>query len=189
MLKLRESSPLKSEIIKFDGFIPLSVQFNHPETQKLSWTCIFESLSLLEIWLNKNSGAIWEMTLVSLKTEHIILSEGTSFKFSDFEIQEGIPIFEVSHWPVFKSINEFNQLYKDLLLREEHKILLEMGNNHASICFKDRIIPSRYLKGNRVYFGIDSEDFLCRIDMIDLNTSEIDHLKKGLDQTGGIFTS
>lgn len=189
MLKLKKYRLVINEIIKFDGCIPLSVQFNQPEIALLTWTCVFEDRSLLEIGLNKNSGALWEITLVSLKREHVNFSEGKSFRINDLQVKAGIPVFEVGHWPVFKNLSEFNQPFKEYFLREEHKIFLEISNDSASLWFRKKSRPSYYLKGHRVYFGIDVNDFLCRIDLADLNRSEINCLKKALDQSGGILSS
>ncbi|NRD73823.1 hypothetical protein HQQ94_11350 [Shewanella sp. VB17] len=169
MLKIKDEMNCVALSIEFDEYIPFTAEFECDSlSPPLYWRVGDGSLSLMEIGLNKNSGVVQSVTLTSIRTENI---RKVSYAYV-VSVSEsvGLPIFDLSNWVKDSYSDEFANNFIDEFNVELDLIL---GQNFISVSIVDGKKPVRFINNNNVIFGIDAEDFLSNVDIINVSEENI----------------
>ena len=140
--------------MELEEYIPLKIIFNKDEVEYISYSK--DKTSSLEFTVGIKSKLLKRITLLLCKE----YSETTN-KLVVENFEDGKIIFHSDdiECPVFKTI-----LY----------------SNGTRIILSDKK-SSRYIKMDKVYFGLSQTDDIIEICVCDMSVSELNHLKKELE--------
>jgi hypothetical protein len=177
MLKIISSRENVTEKITIDSYVPFTIEFYGDNLVPildipLYWRGIDNDHALIEIGLNKDTGTIHSIVLVTISPDHIL---ETQKKFTlEFPSEYKFPIFNINLWlPTNK--------YKGIPLEDfPVGLKVEIGLNYISVFFSQIGTLSKYIINDRVYFGIDNKSQLVSIHLIGLNEEEINTAKVSL---------
>ncbi|UPT73026.1 MAG: hypothetical protein M0D55_14120 [Elusimicrobiota bacterium] len=177
MLKItgRRDSPQAS--VEIDASIPFILRLggNPGPGESLIWSCREGNFSLFELWLDANTGAIHRVALVLLNIRGRI-AESDQVDHGPMAPTPGrVPVCDISGWSAVKVGDNYNPL------EFQHRFDLHLGKNFASVRFHDAGEPREWIVNHRSRFGINSNDQLCRIDLIGLKPDEFRIMRKALN--------
>ncbi len=167
MLKVSiEDTNIKEEVI-IDPYIPLKIKFGHFYVwEDLSRFVRFGDFkhSMLEIGYSAERGVIQSIALIS--AEYIHINKEHNFKVENCE--EGLLVFSTE------------KLGDKLSTEINSKVVVSTFENEITISLNaDKVV--RYVKNNRVNFGLNEFDELCCIVLSDLSDKDMNKLNLSLE--------
>lgn len=169
MLKFKEEVDCLASSVDFDEYVPFTAEFESDSlSPPLYWRVGDGKSSLMEIGLNKDSGAVHSITLTSIKAENV-RKDNKDYASSASE-KDGLPIFDLSEWRNGNCSDEFASNFID-----EFNVDLELtlGQDFISVSIVGGMEPVYCIKNNSVIFGIDVEGALTNIDIINMSQEDI----------------
>lgn len=169
-MEIESINPVVTVEIECDSYVPVIIRFDGYEGP-ISWvpkywrTGDFKR-SLIEIGMNPNSGAICKIVLTLLcdVVSHPIAGEATSER-------SGLPIAAMSPWRDGQSRVDIKQVIANALTENELTVLFGV-REFAEL---DKVMCGR------VAFLIDRQARLCGLQVVRLNSQEIDNLRFSLN--------
>lgn len=176
MLKIEEIDSSLTSKIEVDEYVPFSILFGEESlSPPLYWRGGDGKFSLVEIALNRKSGAIQGLTLTSLDIDNVRKANGF---FSEEFTEEGIPVCDLSEWCAIDSSGEFSSNFHDEF---NLKMELEVGQNFVLLTLSKEDMATRYIRNNNVRFGVNSSGYLCSIWISELSISEVETIVSAID--------
>jgi hypothetical protein len=169
---IAEDKTITPEVIEMDGYIPFNIEFRAKKSSNYYWRKGNGENSLVELELN-NIGEICSISLITINNENVAYTkEPLSLK----TIYDGLPVFDMTYW-LSESNDYSNRFYDDF----GSELKLTIGFNYISLVFVAAGEANLYMKNDRVCFGINMDNELTGIYIIDLLEEEIDRLKSSVD--------
>jgi len=142
MLNFENNLECESPILEMDDYIPFAVELGSDSSQLLYWRAGDGKLSLIEIGLKAENGAVHSVTLTSINPRNVKETEN-SIK-TDLIETYGIPVFDTSNW------NTDSSSYSDNF-RDDFSIncSLVIGQDYLALDFCDVDKPSQYIRNKR----------------------------------------
>lgn len=170
-MKIDSIQPVVPVDVGCDGIVPLIIRFDNYDGPNvaLGWVLNYVMIrdsedSLIEVGVDPDSGAICEVTVVSVPG---LLNEPISPIGTLERIAEGLPRAVLATWS-----NE--QMYVD----EEHEVTASLVGNRLTLAFDgfDQSMPNS-VRCDRVIFLIDESNTLRGIELRDLSEGEIENFR------------
>ncbi len=172
MLTIKEEKNSEQESVEMDVYIPFSAKFGTDEVSPIYWRGGDGKLSLVEIGL-KEDGEICSVTLTSINQKNVALSD-RALPNGAIE-KEGLPVFDTTGWPC--DLKDFSDRFQDEF---DSEAMLTIGRDYISLAFSKAGNPVRYIRNERVRFGIASNGDLASIDLTELTQSQIELVKSAI---------
>ena len=167
MLKiLRWDEPVKADI-KFDFYVPVTIDWGIRAGEIIYWRTGDLTYSLLELGMDSKDGRIASFTLVSFSN----ITGMDSSCSMETVLSNGLPVFDIpNHLTPLIWENRF------IDHREDFKVCL--WKEYVEIQFAN-FNPDwvQYAQSGRVLFGQDKKQQLCAIGVTALTTYELQELK------------
>lgn len=159
MLHLKKIADQANEIMECDFYIPIKVKFGEWEARREPHVFLgIGSSELLELGFGRETGAIGEITLVSVST--IKLRKKSKELNNIIEIK-GLPLFSTKRWTP-------DDYY---YLKEPRNFSFYLEDNCVIIELLTHNIASKIIN-NRFAFGFDKDNLLCTIEFRNMTTDE-----------------
>lgn len=159
MLQIIGFTAFLPEVIETDLYVPINVVWGDPSNSGdnlIYWRSGDISRSLIEIGLDTR-GAIRTLTLVMVPQ---IVSNCVS-TIEPVEQQIGLPICNIDKW-------ESKTYYDD-----PHSFYVTVSESHLSVTFENSNRIKSVLVSGQTRFSMDSDGFLCRIDVTGLSKNQM----------------
>ncbi len=176
MLKIIGTTDGRQASIEFDRHIPFSLRLGVPPAESsFIWTCNDREsegkVSTLEVWVHARTGAIHEITLVTILPSRVILTE--DFDGGPTVPTPGrIPVCDTEPWMREKAWNNPEEPAKKYV-DDARRFDFVVGVDFVSVRFPGLGEPQSWIVNQRSRFGMNAEGFLCRIDLIGLKADEL----------------
>lgn len=178
MLKLKKVSGIKPIKNESDFYIKIKIIFSCQYTNNTPicyWSTGSQG-SLIEIGIQKLTGAIQEITVVSAPKIYHQNTQNINKKTTEIA---GLPLFEMNPWnqknePGKDNLNHYIKGYS---LREAKKFDLCIGEKSVSILFSSDEI-SLDLVNDSIIFGFNKDNLLCSIKILGMKLNEEGVLEK-----------
>jgi hypothetical protein len=166
MLKVIDVLDVKSELLELSGYT-LCMRWNnlYPHGHVFWRTGNFRS-SLIEIGVNAENHSIEVFKIVNIQKEWVFAEEIADFDAPQLQHQTGLPVCD---WFSFQP--------SPSTLDEPGIFNLFIGSSHLTITLKNSPQLNKVLTAQRARFGIDSENYLAAVQIVDLLPDEIVTLK------------
>ena len=169
MLRFKEKTKSLESSVEFDEYVPFTVEFESDSMfPPLYWRVGNGSTSLMEIGINKGSGAAHSITLTSIQSDSVRVVKREYV--SSVSEKEGLPIFDLSAWKNENCPDEFASNFIDNF---DLGLELTLGQDFISVSIVGGMEPYQFIKNNNVIFGIDIEGNLTNVDIINLSQEDI----------------
>lgn len=170
MLKLNRINEVKEYILNIDEYIPFSIEFSKSYSEFICFRFGNGDTSLLEIYVNKNTFEIYNITLVSINTMNVVLCNKEKIENNKiFDI--GFPIITYDNSLIIGDISYFDCFYSD--------IKLFIGTQHLCVSM-DESLTERYVQNNNVFFGFNVFGNLNSIIINNIPFDDIDIIKQSI---------
>lgn len=155
--KVREQKNMQNKInIKLEEYIPLKIVFNKDEEAVEYISYSKDKSSSLEFVVGKKSKLIKRITLLLCKDYSETTNELVVENFEDRKM-------------ILNSDNVECTIFKTILYSNGARIILSDKNSF------------KYIKTDKVYFGLSDTDNITEICICDMSASELEHLKNELE--------
>ncbi len=171
MLKLKKIEACKSPIIEIDEYVPLTIEFGPKSISPLYWRGGDGSLSLIEIGLCKNSGAISSATLTSIAPAYVM--ETMEPIESTLPETEGIVVFDISEWN--RDTNAYSDNFRDDFGSSFHLLI---GDSHVVIVLAKDNKPAQYIKNGQVRIGVSPSGVFSTLEVTQLTANQVELLRR-----------
>lgn len=171
MLRLKDVEACKSPIIEIDEYVPLTIEFGSQSISPLYWRGGDGSLSLIEIGLCEDSGAINSATLTSIAPACVLKT--TEPLNSTLPEIEGIVVFDISDWSRYT--NAYSDKFKDDFGSSFDLII---GDSYAVIVLAKDNKPARYVKNGQIRIGISPTGDFSTLEIMELTPNQIELLQQ-----------
>jgi hypothetical protein len=152
-----------------DEYIPLSVLFESEElSSPIYWRAGDGKYSLVEIGLNRKTGAIYSITLTSIPSENVCSGR---VLIAEEEWVKGLPSFDTTEWVE-------GQYDSDFMDDFSIDISLSIGEDSLSLNFKNSGAVKSFIRNYNVCFGMSNDGKLLSIILLGLAPQKISILKK-----------
>lgn len=159
MIKVKETEAVLKSYIEFDDYIPINIEFgkwNISIEPTIYWRTGDFNNTLIEVGVGSEKGILRSITLILAK--HINIIEHND-ELNPNNLMEGIPIIKIE--------GGLKNTYTD----QKGKLDLLLYNNKIKIVFSNTDVKS-CIKSDRVCFGIDENDFISYIEIVDISEYE-----------------
>lgn len=175
MLKVIGRSDLPQASVEIDGCVPfiLSLGVEPAQGESLIWSCREGDFSLCEIWLDPK-GTIHRVSLVLLNISGRVLESSDEDTGPTVPTPGRIPVCDVSAWEDPEVVKNHDSLVV------QGRFGLHLGKNFASLRFYEMGEPKEWIVNHRSRFGINSEERLCRVDLIALAPKDLSTMREAL---------
>lgn len=141
MLKLNCINDVKEYIFSIDEYIPFSVDFLKTCSEFICFRFGNGNTSLLEIYVDKNTFEIYNITLVSINIMNVFLCDKEKIE-NDIIFDIGFPILTYDNSLKISNISYYDCFYNDIKLFIGGRYLcVNMGEN----------LTVKYVKNNNVF--------------------------------------
>jgi hypothetical protein len=182
MLKVIGTTDFTGETIVFDPYVLITIMYDYPLGKSVFWYAqdVIDSItskngivtscmnSYIEVWLQEDSGALHELKIILMDEKCIEVTDG-QFHTSSLPAEQGVPLCDVS-W-----VSRAGDVRKENLAAR-----MEIGKDNVRLIFGEAKLVKRYLAGSRVQYGVDENDYLCRIELNHISPVEMTDLRKYL---------
>ncbi len=159
--------------IKIDEYIPFTIELGTKPHQLLYWRGGDGKLSLIEVGLDRTSGAISSAALISINSKDIKKTDDSFVTY--LPESDAIAVFDLSGWKT--SSNNYSDSFQDEF---NSNISLVVGSDYLTVTFSEVDSPSRYIKNDKVRLGISPREELSTLEIIGLTPEQVDLLKQNL---------
>lgn len=172
MLIFKEIVACTDISVDIDEYVPFTIEVNVPKplTLPLYWRGGDGKQSLIEIGLNRESGVVCSATLTAINPKKI---KETELPINiDLPEVSGMAVFEISSWAYFS--DNYSNSFQDEFGSE---ICLILGKDYLTLQFENVDKPIKYIKNNRLRFGVASNGMLSALDVMGLSEDEVNLLR------------
>ena len=150
--------------VTIDYYVPftINVESNNVYGTCLCWRTGDLKKSLIEVSMDKDTGLLTEITLVSI--DEVCIVENKMFDVSN----------KIKGTPAFI----FDGEIKNGLCDQPGSVEVELGLDYLLVRLDKKVDEDKYIELNRVTFGIDHNDKLLSITIKDLTDYEYSELKE-----------
>ena len=168
MLKFKEKIQRTAASVVFDEYIPFYVNFDFESIYAPNYWRVGDGRrSLMEIGLDRDSGAVNSITLTSVNVKN--LREISNSYIEYVSEVDGLPTFDLSPWVKQASDDDSSRFIDEFNVDLD----LELGQNCLSVSIIPKVEPVKYIKNSNILFGLGLDDTLVKIDIIDLSEEDI----------------
>ncbi len=164
MLKMVNYTFGKPSRLEVDFYVPLKMRFIKYSKQFINLCMISDGRSLFEISVERDTGLLYELTLLVMDKRELSNDELKIKK----EIILGVPIFKKSLWR--------NKNMVDL----KERLSMIIGKKYAKISI-GKTQAEKYYSCGQAYLGIDVNDKLCEVCFEGLYDEQIQTLKDSFE--------
>ena len=169
MLVMLDKQQPKHALISIDVYVPFSIEFSENRLADIYWRCGNGKTCLFELGLS-NTGEVINITLVSINSNNI-LKTNCNFK-NLFPVENFLPIFDISDWNV--RYEDYSSIFKDDF---NYELQLVVGSDYLELIFLNVGKSIHYFDNVGIYFGINSNNELSSIQLINISSEEIELIK------------
>lgn len=182
MLKIIGTTADAQASLELDPHVPFTLRLGIPPAQaSFIWDCSEKQSSqgstIVEIWVHPKTAAIHKVTLVSIDPARVKqLSEPDSGP--TIPTPGRIPVCDTIPWTRMKAWNNPEQPAK-MNVSETSQVDFVLGSDFASLRLSPGE-PASWIVNQRARFGVNAENVLCRIDLINLRPEDIADLREAV---------
>jgi hypothetical protein len=166
MIKIIDSRKVGESSLEVDQYVPFSFRcYEVHDTPSLWWRTGNLKTSFIEIGMTKETGAIYDVTIVSLP--HVSISNLPNDNIlSQVSVIDGLPICEIEK----KYKENENIEYID----EEKELISYLNESSIYIWFGSICEILRFYKTDRICFGVNNNMEICLLKFDSLSLFEIE---------------
>lgn len=184
MLKIIGTAEDNQASLELDPHVPFTLRLGVPPAGgSFVWHCDDEQqgkrTSTLEVWVHSRTGAIHDVTLVSMNPARVSQAAEPDGE-PTIPTPGRIPICDKADWMREKSWNNPEEPAKRNVF-VSRRFELVLGPNFASIRFQDAGEPASWVVNQRSRFGINAGGSMCRIDLINLRPEDLESLREAVE--------
>ena len=174
MLKVAGTMAGHAEVVLVGDHIPITVDYAVEVAlrREVMWRT-GDSRSLLQLWLHRETGCLQQLELVMVDARRARREDGDP---EPVAIDHGLPMFDIGagfvpdpEWTTYT------------VMDDERSFDLVLYSTVARLVL-DPAAPARIVGSDRVSFGLDAGDRLCRIDVTSLAAEDMANLRGYLDR-------
>lgn len=123
-------------------------------------------LSLIEVGLRED-GEIFSITLTSISQKNVVQ---TNQALADSSLEtKGLPVYYIDGWRCRKG-NYADGFHDEF----DSEFTLTVGDDYLSLAFKKIGFPVRYIRNEKVRFGLSVDGYLSTIDLMELAEGQME---------------
>lgn len=171
MLIINGKVRCENATLKIDDYVPFDIEFGSAPSIQLYWSGGNGRVSLIEIGIDKENGAVSSATLVIIHPEY--MRETETPLNNEFPETDGIPVFDIRKWG--DDIRGYSDRFLDDFCTD---ISLLIGGDYITVFFYGADKASHYIRNGEIRFGVSQKGELSALEILNLSPEQIEVIKR-----------